>query len=691
MYEGKIKPEHLQRKAYVYIRQSSLRQVVEHSESTKRQYDLKGRAMAMGWAPEHIVVIDEDLGLSGSGTRWLDGFQYLLSEVGMAKAGAVLALEVSRLARNSSDWHRLLEICAMTETLIVDEDGIYDPRHFNDRFLLGMKGQMSEAELHILKARLQGGSLNKARRGALQLSLPVGLCYSASGEIVLDSDREVQEAIKRVFDVFAQKGSAGMVVRYFSENSLLFPHRIKAGVNKGSLYWRPLLHSCLLKVLHNPRYTGAYIFGRMRVSKNVLTGKTIAIKLPQDRWQVFIPAHGQGYITWEEYEANQRRLRANALAFGADRRAGPPREGTALLQGIIICSKCGKRMTLRYHARKGELVPDYVCQREGIETNTRACQLIPGRSIDKAVEKLLLEKLTPESIEVALDVFEEVKQRQEDIKKAHRMRIAKLQYEADLAGRQYMNVDPANRLVACTLEKNWNDKLMQLQIATDEYDRKYKNSPLLLNPEIRDQLLGLLKDFSRVWHNPKTPLRDKKRIVRLMIQDVTLMKDKAITIKIRWKGGAHTIMEIPKPLPAPLERMTPEGAVNRIKQLSTNYTAKQIADILNREGYATGTHQKFSSRSLQHIMSAYGIKSYYGHLREQGKLTTTEIAKMLGVCTTTVIDWHRAGLLNGRVASDKGEYLFALPIGNLPPKRPGEKLYVRKKKVENFVHAPHRV
>lgn len=691
MYEGKIKLEHLQRKAYVYIRQSSLRQVIEHSESTQRQYDLKGRAIAMGWVSEDIVVIDEDLGLSGSSAQWRDGFQYLVSEVGMAKAGAVFALEVSRLARSSSDWHRLLEICAMTETLIVDEDGIYDPRHFNDRFLLGMKGQMSEAELHILKARLQGGSLNKARRGALQLSLPVGLCYSASGEIILDADQEVQNAVRRVFDVFAQKGSACKVVRYFSENNLLFPHRIKAGINKGTIYWKPLIHSRVLKILHNPRYTGAYVFGRMRVCKNILTGKTKNVRLAQDRWQVFIPGHGQGYVTWEEYESNRRRLRANALACGADRKAGPPREGTALLQGIIMCGKCGKRMTLRYHERKGELVPDYMCQSEGIESNTKPCQRIPGRSIDKTVEKLLIEKLTPESIEVALDVFEEVKRQQEDIKKAHRMRIAKLQYEADLAGRQYMHVDPANRLVACTLEKNWNDKLMQLQIAGDEYDRKYKNNPLELDPGIRDQLLGLIKDFSKVWYNSRTPQRDKKRIVRLMINDVTLVKDEVITIKIRWRGGAHTIMEIPKPLSAPLERITPGDAVDRIKQLSTDCTSKQIIDILNREGYATGTKQKFGINNLQHIMSTYGIKTYYRRLREGGKLTSEEVAKMLGICTTTVIQWYKAGLLNGYVANDKGECLFDLPADNLLFKRQGEKLETRKKNLENFINPTHEV
>lgn len=691
MHEVKIKPAHLQRNAYVYIRQSSIRQVMQHSESTQRQYHLKDRAMAMGWASEDIVIIDEDLGLSGSSAQWRDGFQYLAAEVSMAKAGAVFAIEVSRLARNSSDWHRLLEICAMTETLIVDEDGVYDPLHFNDRFLLGMKGQMSEAELHLLKARLQGGSLNKARRGALQLSLPIGLSYSATGEIILDPDQEVQNALRRVFDIFAQKGSAGKVVRYFPENNLLFPQRIKQGINKGSIYWRPLTHWRVLQILHNPRYTGAYVFGRMRVCKNPLTGKTTNVKLAQDRWQVFIPEHGQGYITWQEYETNQRRLKANALAFGGDRKSGPPREGTALLQGIVMCGRCGKRMTVRYHERKGELVPDYMCQRDGIANNTGPCQQIPGKSIDKTVERLLIEKLTPESIEIALDVFEDVKRQQEDIKKSHIMRIAKLQYEADLAGRQYIQVDPANRLVACTLERNWNDKLLQLQIAGDEYDRKYKNNSLELAPGIRDQLLEMIKDFSKVWYNPKTPQRDKKRILRLMIKDVTLIKDEVITIKIRWQGGAHTIMEIPKPLPAPLERITPEGVIDRIKQLSTNCTPKQIVDILNREGHTTGTKQKFDLIKLQHITSDYGIKTYYGHLREEGKLTSKEVAKMFGICTTTAIQWHKAGLLKGYVVNDKGEYLFDTPEGSIPPKRPGEKLQTRRKKLENFINTVHKV
>lgn len=283
MNEIKITPEHLQRNVYVYIRQSSIRQMVENTESTKRQYQLKDKAIAMGWDSERIIIVDEDQGLSGSGTQRRDGFQYLMSEVGMAKAGAVFALEVSRFARNSSNWHRLLEICAMTETLIVDEDGIYDPRHFNDRFLLGMKGQMSEAELHILKARLQGGALNKARRGDLQLRLPMGLCYSPTGKIIFNPDKEIQLAVRTVFDIFAQRGSAGKVVRYFSENKLLFPQQIHEGINKGNICWRPLFHWRILQILHNPRYTGNYIFGRVRVRKDPITGRIKNVKLNRDR------------------------------------------------------------------------------------------------------------------------------------------------------------------------------------------------------------------------------------------------------------------------------------------------------------------------------------------------------------------------------------------------------------------------
>ncbi len=683
MSNNKIYPKHFLKNAYVYIRQSSLRQVMENKESTDRQYHLKNRATIMGWSPENIVIIDEDLGLSGKDSKWRNGFQYLMSEVGMAKAGAIFALEVSRLARNSADWHRLLEICAMTETLIIDEAGIYDPRQFNDRFLLGMKGQMSEAELFILKDRLHGGALNKARRGALQCQLPIGLCYSPDGRTILDADLEVQAAVKRVFDVFTDKGTACKVVKYFNKNNLLFPDRIMKGINKGGIFWRPLTNNRILRILRNPRYTGTYVYGRTKAQKNPLTGKVITIILPQKDWLVIIPEHGQGYIKWEEYEANIKRLRANAVAFGFDRRSGPPREGSALLQGIVMCGKCGQRMTVRYHKYKKELIAEYACQRDGIENGHSICQLIHcGTTIDNIVKNLVIEKLTPESIEIALEVFEEVKKQQDNIRKAHKMRITKLGYEAEVAQKQYIYVDPANRLVAGTLEKNWNEKLFNLQVAQDEYNRMFKNNGLKIDPDIKEQLLTLIKSFPKIWNNPKTPNAEKKRIIRLMIKDVTLIKNEKISIQIRWNGGTTTTMEIPSPLPAPLARQTPEKSLIRIRELHIDHTTAQVVDLLNSEGYKTGTKQEFTIGRLTHIIRKYQIKTYYAQQREQGKLTAKEISKKFGVSSQTVIKWHGAGLLRAIIVNEKKELLFDDP-GNINLiKKQGEKLSIRKGKLK---------
>jgi len=683
MSNNKIYPKHFSKNAYVYIRQSSLRQVMENKESTDRQYHLKNRATIMGWSPENIVIIDEDLGLSGKDSKWRNGFQYLMSEVSMAKAGAIFALEVSRFARNSADWHRLLEICAMTETLIIDEAGIYDPRQFNDRFLLGMKGQMSEAELFILKDRLQGGALNKARRGALQFRLPIGLCYSPDGRIVLDADVEIQAAVKRVFDVFTDKGTACKVVKYFNKNKLLFPQRIQKGINKGNIFWKPLSHGLTLQILRNPRYTGTYVYGRTKVQRNPSTGKIIHIKLPQKDWQIIIPEHGQGYLKWEEYESNLRRLRANAKSFGYDRRSGPPREGPALLQGIVMCGKCGQRMTINYHQYKKKLAAEYKCQREGIENGHPICQSIYcGNVIDNVVEKLIIEKLTPESIDIALEVFEEVKKQQENIKKAHKMRITKLKYEAEIAQKQYIHVDPVNRLVAGTLEKNWNEKLLNLQIAQDKYNRKFKDNGLKLDPDIKKQLLTLIGAFPTIWNNPNTPNADKKRIIRLMIKDVTLTKNEKISIQIRWNGGANTIIEISSPLPAPLARQIPEKTLIRIRKLSIEHTPAQVVDLLNNEGYKTGTKKIFTLRRLSHIVKKYQIKTFYTLLREQGKLTAKEISKKFGVCSGTVIKWHRAGLITANMITGKNKFLFDDPGDIILVSRRGEKLATRKEKLK---------
>lgn len=361
----KVNTGHLKRNAYLYVRQSTLRQVFENSESTKRQYGLRQSAVALGWPVERIIVIDSDLGHSGASAVDREGFQKLVTEVSLGKAGIVLGLEVSRLARNSTDWHRLLEICALTDTLIPDEDGVYEPSHFNDRLLLGLKGTMSEAELHVLRARLQGGILNKARRGELQCPLPVGFVCNANSEPVLDPDKQVQETIRFFFDTFRRTGSACAVVKEFRRKGLLFPRRLKRGPNKGDLVWAELPHSRTLCLLHNPRYAGAFVYGRSRTRTHP-DGSTSYKRLPREQWMLCKDAH-PACISWEQYEENLCRLRENAQAIGADRRKSPPREGPALLQGLVVCGVCGSRMTVRYHARQDRLIPEYVCQRDGVE------------------------------------------------------------------------------------------------------------------------------------------------------------------------------------------------------------------------------------------------------------------------------------------------------------------------------------
>lgn len=389
-----VTAQHLSRLACLYVRQSTLQQVLENTESTARQYALRDRARALGWAEEHIVVIDQDLGHSGASTVDRLGFQRLVAEVGLGRVGLVLGLEVSRLARNSSDWHQLLEICALTHTLILDEEGVYDPATFNDRLLLGLKGTMSEAELFVLRARLLGGVLNKARRGALKLPLPIGLCYTDHNRIAFDPNGQVQATMQELFRSFQATGSASATVRHFHQEHLLFPRRIRRGPHQGEIAWGEIQHHDVLRVLHNPAYAGAYVYGRTCSTKTV-DGKAHVQDRPRSDWIALVHEAHVGYITWEDYERNEAQLAVNSQAY-APQRFSPPREGPALLQGLLICGRCGERMTVRYHQRGGQrIVPDYLCQHKSIEQGRAPCQRIPGSALDRAIGSLLLERVTP--------------------------------------------------------------------------------------------------------------------------------------------------------------------------------------------------------------------------------------------------------------------------------------------------------
>jgi DNA invertase Pin-like site-specific DNA recombinase len=663
----KVKNSHLRRNAYLYIRQSTLRQVLENTESTQRQYDLRQRAIAMGWPQERVIVIDTDLGQSGASAADREGFQRLVTEVSLARAGIVLGLEVSRLARNSTDWHRLLEICALTDTLILDEDGVYDPAHFNDRLLLGLKGTMSEAELHVLRARLQGGIRHKARRGELYVRPPMGFVHDSNGKLVFNPDQQVQKSVRLLFETFRRTGSAMTTVRVFAEQGLLFPRRVHTGPQEGDIVWAGLEHSRVLRILHNPRYAGAYVFGRTHWRKSV-DGDWLVEHVPRDDWEVLIRDAHAGYISWEEYEQNQRRLHDNCQAYGADRRKSPPREGPALLQGLLLCGRCGKRMTVRYHHRWGRLCPDYVCQREGIEHAEPTCQHIPGAGIDDAVGNLLVEAMTPVALEVALAVQQELQSRLEEADRLRQQQVERARYEAELARRRYLRVDPDNRLVADSLEADWNHKLRALAEAQQEYERQRQQDRTLIDDQQRAEILSLAAHFPQLWRDPKTPDRERKRMVRLLLEDVTLLRDKEITLQLRFKGGAQRTLKLPLPLRSWELRQTSPEVVREIDRLLDEHTYPEIAEILQQRGFLSGEHVPFNARIVARIQRSYGLKSRYDRLREAGLLTAEEMSRLLGLSRSRVNIWRRHGLLRAHAYNDKSDYLYD-PLGDNPPRK----------------------
>ena len=676
---NKVTAEHLRRLAYLYVRQSTLRQVHENRESTARQYDLKRRAQGLGWATDQIIVIDEDLGLSGATTINRNGFQHLVAEVGLGRVGVVMGLEVSRLARNSTDWHRLLEICALADTLILDEDGIYDPNHFNDRLLLGLKGTMSEAELHSLRARLIGGQLNKARRGELRMKPPIGFAYDSSGRVVFDPDQQVQRAVRLLFETFRRTGSAMRVVHHFKTEGLLWPRRITSGVHARELLFGPLEHSRVLGILHNPRYTGAFVYGRTRQRKVAIGGQLRYRRLKREEWSVFLPNMYPGYISWEEFESNKVKLLANANGYGEDRRKSPPREGAAVLQGLVICGVCGLRMTVRYHTDHGHPIPDYVCQRRGIQNAEPLCQRLPGAHIDQAVTELVLKAVNPASLEVALEVFEELRARQAEVDRLRRAQVERAREEAELAQRQYLLARPENRLVVDNLERQWNEKLTSLAQAEEEYSRMSKSQPSALTDSDRNRIHALASDLPRVWNDPRTPARDRKRMLRLLIEDVTLVKNQNIQIHIRWKAGATTSMERPLPLSAPDLVRTPADIVELVRVLATEQTDAQIARTLNARCFRTGRKHSFTRLIVRHIRNAYSIPSYVQHLRNLGWLIATEIASQMGVHASTAKRFAAEGVMRAVRADDRGLVLFEPVIGPLPQARPGKRFRDRRR------------
>jgi DNA invertase Pin-like site-specific DNA recombinase len=664
--QQKVAAHHLARDAYLYVRQSTARQVLENTESTERQYALRQRATALGWPTDRVVVIDSDLGHSGASTADREGFKRLVADVGMGKAGIVLGLEVSRLARNCSDWHRLLEICALTDTLILDEEGIYDPGHFNDRLLLGLKGTMSEAELHLLRARMRGGLINKARRGELRCRLPIGFSYTSDGKVVLDPDQQVQEAVHLLFQKYFATGAAHATLKEFRKQGILFPTRVHGGPRDGELVWGSLSLNRISTILHNPWYAGVYAFGRSRC-RTLPGGKVRRQWLPHAEWLVLIRDAHPGYISWEQYLQIEQRLQlaAQRLHFGRALREGP-----ALLQGRAICGLCGQRMHVHYGTRRGKLVTNYECKGRGQYYGDALCQSMVGTEIDKAMSELVLQSVSPVALELSIAVQREIQTRAEEADRARHRQVERAEYEADHARQRYLRVDPTNRLVADSLEAEWNAKLRALQDARDTYERQRDADRLIVDAQQQRKILALATDLPAVWTDPKTPHRDRKRILALLIEDVTLIKRQQITAAVRFRGGATTTLTLPRPRLPWEDRTTDPKVIKLIDQLADEYFDAQIAHVLNERSQLTASGKSFDTNAVRWVRTAQKLKSLKERLMDAGWMTSTQLGAKLGVKRTTLRRWHVEGRLQARMCNNHGQWLYWPPDAPSPPATP---------------------
>ena len=653
---NKIRPDHLERQAFIYVRQSTLAQVRYNTGSTERQYDLVKRADDLGWSPTQITVIDQDQAQSGASAQARDGFQQLFAEVGLGRAGAILSLEVSRLARSSSDWHRLIEVCQLTDTLVIDEEGIYDLSQYNDRILLGFKGAMSEAELHWIRNRLQGGKLVKAQKGELRFRLPTGYLYDAAHRVIFDPDEQVQQAVRLLFALFENTGSALAVVKHFADHQLLFPTRHWGGVRDGELEWRPLTSGRILAILHNPIYAGAYVYGRTKTRTQTLPGEAPRIKgrtrrVDQDDWPIVIHDAHPGYISWDQFLRNRQQLDDNRTWRTNDQR-GAAREGAALLQGIVLCGQCGRRMSVRYQDGK---TPIYCCCQLHTQVAGKTCQTLRGDAIDEAVTQTFLDAMQPAQLEISRAAFAQVEARQQQIEQQWQLRIERAQYEADLAQRRFMAVEPENRLVARTLERDWNEKLADLQRLAQESAKQPRPTAALATPEQRKQVLKLAQDLPAVWHASTTQQTERKQLLRFLIKDVTLARrTTTIYIGIRWQTEARTELTIPRPLPPGEEVRTPTAVLERIRTLAVDHTDRQIAAQLNQEGLLSGRGLPFTQHMVNWLRYAYNISSDCPSgpaacptgQRGDGRYSSRKAAALLNVNISTIAAWCKDGKLD---------------------------------------------
>lgn len=648
---SKVKATHTHRAAVIYVRQSNPAQVEHNRESTERQYALVQRAIDLGWRREQITIVDDDLGISGNGIAKRAGFAQLTADVALLKVGIVIGLEVSRLARNNANWYRLLDLCGITDTLLADTDGIYHPALFNDRLVLGLKGTMSEAELHTLRERLNGGIRHKAARGALRRGLPVGLLWGdKEGEVRFHPNEAVTGAIRAVFMRFTEVGSARQVWLWFRSENLSFPLQTH-GVP--DIRWVAPSYTRIHKVLTNPVYAGAYVYGKTRCERYVATDGTIQQRirrLPRAEWAVLILDHHEGFIDWATYEANQARIGTN-IHPQPHQAGGAVREGAALLQGLATCGHCGRRLHTHYRGRHA--APGYHCSGKDL-VNGRGvyCLTVGGLQIDKAVTHAFLTALTPAALEATLVAAQQLDADHDAALAQWRLAVERTRYEAERAERRYRAVEPENRLVARGLEAEWEHRLRDLEQAQRELARREPQRPRTLGPADAQRLRALGADLQRVWDAPTTTDRDKKELLRALLEDVVMAVERTegrAHLTLRWRGGTVTGLEVSLPRSNPPRIRTDEDSLALIRRLAPHYPDAVIAGILNRQGRRTARGERFTAahvgnlRRYRHIAHCEPSTA----LPDAELVTIKKAAEILAVAPSTLHRWLIDGVIVG--------------------------------------------
>jgi DNA invertase Pin-like site-specific DNA recombinase len=667
----KITTAHRAKFAYVYLRQSTLGQVLHNTESTARQYALVNRAVALGWPQDRVRIIDEDLGRSGSSAELRSGFQQLMAEIGLAQVGLVLSIEASRLSRNNSDWYRLLELCSIFGTLIADAEIVYDPRTYHDRILLGLAGIMSEAELHHIKMRQDAGKRSKAARGELHQALPVGLERLRTGEVILNPDEEIQARLELVFDKFRELGSARAVMRYLYREGLKVPVRLLKGPWPHDAIWVAANASNVRNILQNPAYAGAYVYGHRKTDptrKRPGVRNSGIVRLPIDSWEVCLQDVYPAYISWEEFVSNQKRISANQNNYYQNKQ-GVAHQGRAMLQGIVLCGICGCHMASQYQGRDNQ--PIYSCEIELREYASPRCQIVRGLAVDAEVERLVLGALAPDRIVLALGALEQLESEAVTLERQWQLRIERARYEATRAQRQYHTCEPENRLVARTLEHLWEEKLRGVEEVEKEFQVWRKQHHTVFTADDRRQILAIGEDLPRLWSAPSTTNADRKQIIRLVIKSVVLDRNRErgkIWFKINWQTGATTEHWLKRRTANYREHADREQLRKRMGELNDQEkTGPEIAAILTAEGFRTTRGEEINNVGVCYLRKLWGMRAnrayedgHNPHQWDDGTYSVRGIIDIFNVPKSTVYYWLKQGLLQGKQIIKRGVWKISL-------------------------------